>query len=152
VAQASFAMDDMSELTPNTYTQAGNAFVGKQSTAKKAKGPDKWLAAGLTNILRKFTQHLIGVHHSTCHCSVPDLCLQSMSSVHVEPVFARCEFDTHADTCALWQKFVPLSYTGRVCDLTPYNAERGKVEQNVPIITGSTVYFTGRWSNLHPYC
>jgi uncharacterized membrane protein YgcG len=36
VAQVSFATDDTSELTPNT--QAGNAFGGKQSAAKKAKG------------------------------------------------------------------------------------------------------------------
>jgi len=63
-----------------------------------------------------------------------------MSSVHVEPVFARCEFDTHADTCALGRNFVPLSYTGRVCDVTPYNAERGEAERNVPIITGATAY------------
>ena len=78
--------------------------------------------------MRKFTQRLIGAHHSTCRRSDPDLCLKSMSSVHVEPVFARCEFDTHADTCALGRNFVPLSYTGRVCDVTPYNAERGEAE------------------------
>jgi phage terminase small subunit len=39
VAQVLFLMDDTSKLTPNTNIQAGNAFGGKQSAAKKAKGP-----------------------------------------------------------------------------------------------------------------
>jgi hypothetical protein len=63
-----------------------------------------------------------------------------MSSVCVEPVFAHCKFDSHANTCALGQNFVPLSYTGRICDVTPYNAECGEAEQNVPFITGTTAY------------
>jgi len=70
----------------------------------------------------------------------PDFYLFSVSSVHVEPVFSRCEFDSHADTCALGCNFVPLSYTGRVCDVSPYNAEKGDCEKNVPIITGATAY------------
>jgi hypothetical protein len=36
--------------------------------------------------------------------------------------------------------FVPLSYTGRVCDVSPYNADKGGCEKNVPIVTGSTAY------------
>jgi hypothetical protein len=35
---------------------------------------------------------------------------------------------------------VPLSYIGRVCDVSPYNAEHGKCKNNVPIITGATAY------------
>jgi hypothetical protein len=63
-----------------------------------------------------------------------------MASINVNPVFARCEFDTHADTCALGCNFVPLSFTGRVCDVTPYNADSTNCEKNIPIITGATAY------------
>ena len=51
---------------------------------------------------------------------------------------ARNELNSHADTCALGSKFVPLHYTGRVCDVSPYNASYG-TERDVPIVTGATV-------------
>jgi hypothetical protein len=60
--------------------------------------------------------------------------------VNFEPVFARCELDTHADTCALGRNFTPLSFTGRVCDVSPYSSEHYESEKNVPIITGATAY------------
>jgi hypothetical protein len=90
--------------------------------------------------LRRITQRLIDAQHSTCCCFIPDLCLQPLTSVHVESVFARCEFNTHVDTCAFGQNFVPLSYTVRICNVTSYNAKHGKVEQNVPIITKATAF------------
>ena len=86
------------------------------------------------------TNRLLAAHQSSSRHLIPDFCLFSVSSVHVEPVFSRCEFDSHADTCALGCNFVPLSYTGRVCDVSPYNAEKGDCEKNVPIITGATAY------------
>jgi hypothetical protein len=46
-----------------------------------------------------------------------------VASLNVETVFVCCEFDSHADTRALGGNFVPLAYTGRVCDVPPYNAE-----------------------------
>lgn len=54
--------------------------------------------------------------------------------------FARCELDSHADTCALGRNFIPLSFTGRVCDVTPYNADIYEPERNVPIISGATAW------------
>lgn len=63
-----------------------------------------------------------------------------VSSINVEPVFARCELDTHADTCALGANFVPLFFTGRVCDVSPYNSNHYEAEKNVPIISGGTAY------------
>jgi len=66
--------------------------------------------------------------------------LRVLASVDVNPVFARCEFDTHADTCALGQNFIPFSYTGRVCDVSPYNSDQYEPEKNVPIISGATAY------------
>ncbi len=52
---------------------------------------------------------------------------------------ARNELDSHADTCALGSKFVPLHYTGRVCNVSPYNSSYG-TERDVPIVTGATAY------------
>ncbi len=52
---------------------------------------------------------------------------------------ARNELNSHADTCALGSKFVPLHYTGRVCDVSPYNSLYG-TERDVPIVTGATAY------------
>jgi hypothetical protein len=54
--------------------------------------------------------------------------------------FARCELDSHADTCALGSNFIPLSFTGRACDVTPYNAETYEPERDIPIISGATAY------------
>jgi hypothetical protein len=63
-----------------------------------------------------------------------------VSSIHVEPVFACCELDTHADTCAPGANFIPLSFTGRVCDVSPYNSNHYESEKDVPIISGGTAY------------
>jgi hypothetical protein len=58
----------------------------------------------------------------------------------VETVYARCEFDSHADTCALGKNFIPIAYTGRVCDVSAYNPDQGQKEKDVPIISGATAY------------
>jgi hypothetical protein len=64
----------------------------------------------------------------------------SSSASSIDSVFGHCEFDTHADTCALGSNFVPLSYTGRVCDVSSYNADQGECKRNIPIISGATAY------------
>ena len=56
------------------------------------------------------------------------------------PITSRCELDSHADTSALGSNFVPLSFTGRVCDVSPYNAEAYQAEQNIPIVSAATAY------------
>jgi hypothetical protein len=53
---------------------------------------------------------------------------------------AQCELDSHADTCALGSNFVPLSFSGRACDVTPYNADSYEPEQDIPIVSGATAY------------
>jgi hypothetical protein len=58
---------------------------------------------------------------------------------HSEPHFAHCELDLHADTCALGSNFTLLSYTGRECDVSPYNASH-EPERNVPIVSAGTSY------------
>ena len=55
-------------------------------------------------------------------------------------ITARNELDSHADTCALGSNFVPLHYTGRVCDVSPYNSNTYDPERDVPIVAGATTY------------
>ena len=47
---------------------------------------------------------------------------------------------TCGDTCALGSNFVPLSFTGRTCDVTPYNTNSYKPERDVPIVSRATAY------------
>ncbi len=54
--------------------------------------------------------------------------------------FARCELDSHADTCALGCNYLPLSFTGRVCDKSPYNSSAYQPERDIPIVTAATAY------------
>ena len=97
----------------------------------------------LTNTLPPTPQnycHLLAAHHTTNRRAAGMFSLCVIASVDVKPVFARCELDTHADTCALGRNFVPLSYTGRVCDVSPYNSDQYESEKDVPIISGATAY------------
>jgi len=95
--------------------------------------------AGGTNPLSFIPQYcLLASHRTTHHC--PDYMFRVVSSIHVEPVFAHCELDTHADTCALGANFTPLLFTGRVCDVSPYNSNHYESEKDVPIISGGTAY------------
>jgi hypothetical protein len=67
---------------------------------------------------------------------------RTISQLHktIEPQPARCELDSHADTCALGANFTPLSYTGRVCDVSPYNADAYSPERNIPIVSAATAF------------
>ena len=58
---------------------------------------------------------------------------------HNSTITARNELDSHADTCALGSNFVLLHYTGRVCDVSPYNSTYDP-ERDIPIVTGATAY------------
>lgn len=53
---------------------------------------------------------------------------------------SRCELDSHADTCALGMNFTPLSFTGRKCDVLPYNGNHSDMERDVPVVTAATAY------------
>ena len=52
---------------------------------------------------------------------------------------ARCEIDNHADTCCLGSNFLPLSFTGDLCDVSPYTDEY-KPMTDIPICTGATAF------------
>ena len=66
---------------------------------------------------------------------------RNLSSLrNTQPHHARCELDSHADTCALGSNFIPLYFTGRACDVTPYNSDSYEPERDVPIVSGATAY------------
>ena len=71
---------------------------------------------------------------------VSGLAIWSITHQHPnDTVTARNELDSHADTCALGSNFVPLHYTGRVCNVSPYNSTYDP-ERDVPIVAGATAY------------
>ena len=52
---------------------------------------------------------------------------------------ARSEIDNHADTCCLGSNFLPLSFTGELCDVSPYT-DAYEPMKNVPICSGATAF------------
>ena len=65
--------------------------------------------------------------------------LSSLRNTH-QQYLAQCELNSHADSCALASNFVPLSFTGRACNVAPWNADSYKPEWDVPIVSGATTY------------
>jgi hypothetical protein len=56
-----------------------------------------------------------------------------------EPVYSNLEMDTHAETFVLGLNFTILHYTGRECDVAPYNEVYESVKA-VPIVSGATAW------------
>jgi hypothetical protein len=52
---------------------------------------------------------------------------------------ARCELDTHADTCVAGPNFQLNEYTGDFCDVTPYSTDYQPLT-NIPIVNASTAF------------
>ena len=52
---------------------------------------------------------------------------------------ARCEDDSHADTCAVGANCLVLHHTGRTVTVEPFSPDLGAVEE-VPIVTAATAY------------
>jgi hypothetical protein len=52
---------------------------------------------------------------------------------------ARCELDSHADTCVAGPNFQLDEYTGDFCDVTPYSADFQPLT-NIPVVNASTVF------------
>ena len=49
------------------------------------------------------------------------------------------ELDSHADTCVLGANFIITSFTGRVCDVSPYSSSYKSIP-DVPIASGATAW------------
>jgi len=67
----------------------------------------------------------------------------SSSRTHTNPlpdvVQSNCELDSHADMCCLGANFVPLYFTGKVCDVSPF-LDSMPTQENVEVCTGATAY------------
>ena len=128
--------DNGAEDTPkkSNASQAGNAFGGKES-AKRSK--TEWLAA---------LSCALAAYQSTMRRAAPTIHRTISSLHHTYIQTARCELDSHADTCALGSNFSLLHYTGWVCDVAPYNSEAYNPECDIPIVTAATSYqYTKSW-------
>jgi hypothetical protein len=128
------ASDDSSERTaetPKQSNQAGNVFGGREGVKRQ-----------------KNSEGLAAMSTSTCvaayHTSARRLETTSMKTIasitNVTTNTARNELDSHADTCALGSNFIILHYTGRVCDVAPYNSQAYEPQRNIPIVTAATAY------------
>ena len=56
-----------------------------------------------------------------------------------EGTVARCEMDTHADTCVAGPNFTVLEFTGEQCDVTPYTNDYQPIT-NVSVVNAATAY------------
>ncbi len=52
---------------------------------------------------------------------------------------ARCELDSHADTCVAGPNFVILDHTGQQCDVTPYTNDYQPII-NVSVVNAATAF------------
>ena len=51
----------------------------------------------------------------------------------------RIELDSHTDTIVLSKNAIVLSFTGKTCQVSPYN-NTYKAITNVPVVTGATLW------------
>ena len=56
-----------------------------------------------------------------------------------QPVFGRCELDSHADTIVAGSNCIILQYTGKEFDVSPYRDDYESVS-NVPIVHAATAW------------
>lgn len=52
---------------------------------------------------------------------------------------ARCEMDSHANTCVAGPNFMVLSFTGKQCDVTPYRNDYQPIT-NVQVVNAATAF------------
>jgi Reverse transcriptase (RNA-dependent DNA polymerase) len=56
-----------------------------------------------------------------------------------EGTVARCEMDSHADTCVAGPNFMILEFTGEQCDVTPYTSDYQPIT-NVAVVNAVTAF------------
>jgi len=62
-------------------------------------------------------------------------------------VESNCEIDNHADTCCIGSNFLPIYFTGKVCDVSPFLDTMPK-QGDVEICTGATAYDNDRGETI----
>ncbi len=73
-----------------------------------------------------------------------------------EGMAARCEMDSHADTCVAGPSFLVLEFTGEQCDVTTYTNDYEQIT-NVSVVNAARHILTNRqerlwFCNLTKYC
>ena len=51
----------------------------------------------------------------------------------------KCELDNHADTCCVGKNFIPLYYTGKICDVSPFLQELPS-QEGIAVCTAATAF------------
>jgi len=51
----------------------------------------------------------------------------------------ECEMDSHADTCCLGSNFIPIYFTGKICDVAPFLSDLPN-QEGIPICSGATAF------------
>ena len=59
-----------------------------------------------------------------------------------EGYVGMCEMDSHADTCCLGMNFIPIYFTGKICNVAPFLSNLPN-QQGVQICSGATAYNDG---------
>ena len=54
----------------------------------------------------------------------------------------QCEMDSHADTCCLGSNFIPIYFTGKVCDVAPFLSDLPN-QEGIQICSGATAFDNG---------
>ena len=79
--------------------------------------------------------------HSSVRRTVANLNVAANNQVKPSAsVAGYCELDSHADTCVLGSNFVPLYFTERVFDVSPYDSQNYQPSKEVPIVAGSMTF------------
>ena len=87
----------------------------------------------------------VKTHHRRSHCFV-----SKVKKSTTIGYYGRMELDSHADTIVAGANCVALAYTGRVCDVTPYDSSY-EPAKGVPIVHAATGWqspHTGQAYNL----
>lgn len=87
------------------------------------------MVAGFDTSTRRNTQLILGVKRFISSA------MRSNQKLHT--VTSRSELDSHADTCVAGANYCILSYTGKECDIAPYNNDYKPIS-NIPIVTATT--------------
>ena len=64
-----------------------------------------------------------------------------------EVVVSNCELDSHADTCCLGANFLPIYFTGKVCDVSPF-LDTMPIQNDIQVCTGITAMDDGTGNTL----
>jgi len=51
----------------------------------------------------------------------------------------KCEMDSHADTCCLGANFIPIYFTGKICNVAPFLSNLPS-QEGIPICSGATAF------------